>query len=140
MNIRVVRDTPTLISTIGKMFVNNPTAYCQTLEPPIKTDGSKPRAIPCGTYPLTVRYSPRFKRDVPHIENVLGFSDVEIHIGNSAEDTHACVLTGKTRGEDYIYHSGEMFEPLLKLLIAVPGPHSITIEEAFPCPTESSTT
>lgn len=131
MKLRVIRDTKTSISTIGKLYVDG-TFYAHTLEPPIKASG-KPRAIGCGTYPLTMRMSAHWHRPMPHIDKVPDFSEVEIHIGNFAHDTKACLLPGASRGPmaDFIGESAKVFEPLRTLLIETPGPHEITYDEAF---------
>ena len=85
---------------------------CFTLEPPFADDTVKPRAIPAGTYPLTIRYSAKHGRLVPHVENVPGFTEVEIHWGNYPKDTEACLLVGTMQGTDFVGHSVEAFNDL----------------------------
>ena len=51
-------------------------------------------AIPYGTYEVTVTYSPRFKRKLPLVNGVKGFSGIRIHPGNTAADTEGCLLPG----------------------------------------------
>ncbi len=51
-------------------------------------------AIPCGTYPIIMDMSTRFKRIMPHILSVDGFEGIRIHAGNSADDTEGCILLG----------------------------------------------
>lgn len=51
-------------------------------------------AIPCGAYPLILDLSHRFKKIMPHILNVEGFSGVRIHAGNTEADTEGCILLG----------------------------------------------
>lgn len=94
MKVEVRRDLYSSLSTQGRLAIDG-APQCFTLEPPEKLDGSKPRAIPCGTFPLTIRWSFHFKRHVPHIEKVSGFEAVEQHIGNSPDDTEACTLVGQ---------------------------------------------
>lgn len=50
--------------------------------------------IPAGEYPLTITYSPRFKRRLPLINNVPGRSGIRIHAGNYARESEGCLLMG----------------------------------------------
>ena len=52
-------------------------------------------AIPVGLYDVLYTYSPRFKRMLPLINNVLGYEGVRFHAGNSIADTSGCILLGK---------------------------------------------
>lgn len=115
MNLEVQRKTFTDKSIIGELFLNGAhEAY--TLEPP-KHD-FKPCAIPVGTYDVTLRYSPKHGRIIPHVENVPGFSEIEIHIGNFPKDTEGCLLVGQSLGPvpDEILGSGAEFQPLFDKL------------------------
>jgi len=51
-------------------------------------------AIPVGTYDLIVTMSNRFKKPLPLLVDVPGFSGVRIHAGNDASNTEGCVLIG----------------------------------------------
>jgi hypothetical protein len=95
--VEVRRDLYTPASTQGRMAIDG-VPECFTLEPPEKKDGTKPRCIPCGTYPLTIRWSFDHHRHLPHVESVPGFTAIEQHIGNTSKDTLACTLLGKVRG------------------------------------------
>ena len=57
-------------------------------------------AIPRGRYRVVMSYSPRFKRRLPELLDVPGFSNIRIHGGNDADDTLGCVLLGFTRTAD----------------------------------------
>ncbi|WP_300879802.1 DUF5675 family protein, partial [uncultured Alistipes sp.] len=42
-------------------------------------------AIPAGTYKVTMQYSPRFRRVLPYLHDVLHFLGILIHSGNTEE-------------------------------------------------------
>ena len=81
--------------------------FCFTLEPPVKLDG-KPRAIPAGPYPLTIRWSDEFGKHVPHVENVRGFTAIEQQVGNFPRDTKECTLVGQTCGPQPDFIGGSL--------------------------------
>jgi Family of unknown function (DUF5675) len=114
MDIRVRRDLYSSLSTQGQLLLDLQ-HFCYTLEPPIKTDGTKPRAIPTGTYPLTIRWSDEFGKHVPHVEDVHDFIAIEQHIGNYPKNTKACTLVGMERGPlpDFIAHSLKAWTALM---------------------------
>jgi Family of unknown function (DUF5675) len=115
MKIIVKRDIFTPISTTGIMTIDG-VFECFTMEPPVKHDGTKPRCIPTGTYPVTIRWSKKFERNMPHIENVSGFDAIEIHWGNFPHDTDGCTLVGTSRSENLIRNSRAAFEVLFDKL------------------------
>lgn len=107
MKITVRRDLYSSLSSQGELLLDDQ-HFCYTLEPPVKLDGPKPRAIPVGTYPLTIRWSDEFKKHVPHVEDVPGFTAIEQHIGNFPRDTKACTLVGLTRGPEPNFIGGSL--------------------------------
>ena len=48
--------------------------------------------IPVGTYPVSVTFSPRFKRMLPLIGNVPGRSGIRFHRGTRPEHSKGCIL------------------------------------------------
>ena len=118
MNIVIRRLWLSEKSTIGKLFLDGK-EECFTLEPILRNDQVKPRAIPAGSYDLTIRYSPKHRRLIPHVEHVPGFSEIEIHIGNKPADTEGCCLVGKVRGPqpDWIGESTLAFNELFAKLV-----------------------
>ena len=48
--------------------------------------------IPCGTYPIAVTWSPRFKRMLPLVLNIPGRSGIRFHRGTKPEHSRGCIL------------------------------------------------
>lgn len=109
MRIEVRRSWYTSRSTVGELYLNGQ-FFCYTLEPP-KRD-VKPRAIPVGTYDLSLRFSERFSRLMPHVESVPGFGGILIHWGNYPKDTEGCLLVGSTHETDFVGNSRSSFDRL----------------------------
>jgi len=79
---------------IGDLFING-VFFCHTLEDEKRADGLKvfgETAIPTGVYNVKLTVSNRFKRLMPILLDVEGFSGVRIHGGNTSKDTHGCPL------------------------------------------------
>lgn len=96
--IRVKRKFLGETYTIGEMSING-IKFCDTLEDKVRNLTTEAKvygktAIPKGTYNVKMRYSPRFKRRLPEIENVPHFTGVLIHRGNTEDDTSGCILLG----------------------------------------------
>lgn len=51
-------------------------------------------AIPRGIYECHITYSPKFKRMLPLLLDVKGYSGIRIHSGTKASDTEGCLLPG----------------------------------------------
>ena len=52
--------------------------------------------IPEGNYPVSVTFSPRFKRILPLIGNVPSRSGIRIHRGTKPEHSKGCILVSAT--------------------------------------------
>ena len=76
-------------------------------------------AIPEGRYPLVITKSIRFKKWLPLLLGVPGFSGVRIHAGNTAKDTQGCILVGENKKVGMV----------VKLSHLAPTPH----REVHPC-------
>ena len=57
--------------------------------------------IPAGTYPCKMTWSPRFKKQMPLIDNVPGREGIRIHMGTKPEHSHGCILMSYL-GLDYV--------------------------------------
>ena len=118
--IQVIREGFTDTSTYGKMYING-SFFCYTLEDIVRPFGVKvygKTAIPKGLYNVNVTYSGHFRRHMPILYNMpnryelrgggIAFSGVRIHGGNTAKDTHGCILVAKKRiDEDTIQGTAE---------------------------------
>lgn len=137
MKLKLVRDTFTNTTTIGKLFIND-AFECFTLEDTDRHLENNPSAkiksltaIPRGIYKIELRYSPHFGCVTPHLIDVNGFIYVLIHWGNYAKDTDGCILVGQTKGVDFIGHSKDEFKILFdKIETAIHGGEEVTIEVA----------
>ena len=54
-------------------------------------------AIPRGRYEVVLTYSNRFKKWLPEVLGVPGFTAIRIHGGNTHEDTEGCPLLGEEK-------------------------------------------
>lgn len=134
-------------ATIGKLYIDG-NYECFTLEDtvrPVKI--AHETAIPAGSYDLTLDYSPKFKRVMPHVLNVPGFDGIRIHTGNTDVDTWGCLLLGQThvKGQDFIGHSTLAFQdfyPKLQSAVDRGEPCRITIHDIQnqPAPVEGTDT
>lgn len=93
--------------TIGKLYIDGH-YLCDTLEDTVRPAGTKiagKTAIPAGTYRVKKTMSPRFKKILPEIMNVRGFTGVRIHAGNTAADTDGCLLLGLNKAKGQVLDS-----------------------------------
>jgi hypothetical protein len=141
MELELRRRSSSETCTVGELFVDGH-FECYILEDVVreiegvsvadwKTHGAT--AIPVGTYQITLTQSPRFKRILPLLNRVPGFSGVRIHPGNDADDTEGCLLPGLTVDDDGegVAYSRAAFDRLFDKLTradAIGQPMFITIE------------
>ena len=124
---------------IGKLYINGK-YFCDTLEDvdrglddsmteddikKIKIKGET--AIPVGIYTVLLTYSPKYKKVMPLINNVKGYSGIRIHSGNSSKDTEGCLLVGKNTVVGRLTDSRNTYNALFKRL-QQKGSNKITIE------------
>lgn len=134
MKLKVIRDTFTDLSSIGRMHVNGEDRF-NTLEDTdrkLEDGGEKIYGLTCiprGTYMVELNASGRFGKNSPQILDVPGFTYVRIHPLNWATETEGCIGVGFTRGPDFIGRSVAAYEELQEELIAaVAAGETITIE------------
>ena len=116
LELKVVRKVFSEQCTIGEFYIDN-NFHCYTLEDIVRPDGVKvfgETAIPKGRYEVLVNLSARFKKEMPLLLNVPGFEGIRIHSGNTAADTHGCILVGKNKGEDRIWDCQTVFDVIVE--------------------------
>lgn len=120
MKVMVERAECNEASSIGRMYIDN-AFFCYTLEDKDRNLECRPdgkvygkSAIPRGTYQVIVDFSQRFKRPMPRLLDVPGFTGVRIHPGNTADDTDGCILVGIGTGKDMLFNSRAAYERLMQ--------------------------
>lgn len=73
-------------------------------------------AIPTGSYEIIISYSNRFKKPLPLLLNVKGFTGIRIHAGNVASDSEGCLLPGTDHDVDRVNNSRVAFLDLSNLI------------------------
>ena len=126
MEIHIERRWKKPAYTIGVMSINGE-ILCETLEDTdrglkksmplgeiarIKVKGQT--AVPSGRYQVLLTYSPKFKKKMPLINAVPGYSGVRIHPGNDASATEGCVLVGENKAVGKVLNSRHWFNILLE--------------------------
>lgn len=113
MKLKLIRETYTKDSTIGKLYVDG-VFTCYTLEDAVRDKKIKNvTAIPVGTYKVIIDFSNRFKQLMPLLLNVPNYAGVRIHPGNYSKDTEGCILVGTTKGVNMIGNSRAAYASLL---------------------------
>ena len=103
--------------TIGKLFINDE-YFCDTIEDidrGLKSSMSveyirkkkvyAETAIPTGTYKIEMTYSSKFKRILPLLVDVKGFSGIRIHRGNTEIDSSGCIIIGENKVKGKVINS-----------------------------------
>lgn len=128
MRLTLMRIANKSTYTIGKLYIDG-CYYCDVLEDTdrgldddmeeseiLKKKIKGQTAIPTGTYPVKITYSPKYKKLMPLIENVKGYQGIRIHSGNTHKDTEGCLLVGKNKEVGKVLESRKTFNALYKIL------------------------
>ncbi len=116
MKIDIIRveNNPTE-GTFGVLLLDNRT-FCVTLEETQKTEPYDSR-IPAGHYVCERYFSPSKNTIVWELQYVQNRTHVQIHAGNTLNDTEGCILIGqyfdKFRGDRAVLNSGETFRKFM---------------------------
>ena len=95
--------------TFGEVYVNG--HYIG-----VTLERGRDRIIPAGNYPARVEWSNKFHRNVVKLDQVPGRTFIEIHAGNSIDDTEGCILIGESRHGNSIWNSRTALTRLLSSL------------------------
>lgn len=119
--------------TIGDLFIDDK-FFCNTIEdtvrelPPICPNTPKgisctcsgkvyaETAIPSGTYKVTMKYSPKFKRVLPYLHDVPHFIGILIHSGNDQTASAGCLICGKNTVKGKVLESRATSDALNAIL------------------------
>lgn len=143
MRITLVRIANRPTYCIGKLYIDGQ-YFCDTIE---DTDrglndemtekeilGKKIKgqtAIPTGIYPVYITYSPKYKKQMPLIDNVKGYSGIRIHSGNTAKDTEGCLIVGKNKEVGKVLESRKVYNALFRELVSYKGKIIIDIQRKY---------
>lgn len=114
MTLELVREHCYADRTEGRLSIDG-IFECWTLEPARRAENpilAHP-AIPAGEFKITIAYSPKFHCMLPHLGNVPGRQNIEIHAGNTAKDTEGCILVGQQRVNSGILNSRDAVHALM---------------------------
>lgn len=125
--------------TVGKVFLDGQ-RFCESMEDKdrgltqdmseeeikrVKVYGET--AIPAGVYTVKMTYSPKYKRMMPEVLNVPGYSGIRIHSGNTAKDSLGCILLGRNTKVGMVTESRKTCKEFERLLEAAGGECKLTI-------------
>lgn len=129
MRLTLVRIARKDTYTIGKLYIDG-VYECDVLEDrdrglddsmsleEIKKKKIKGEtAIPTGIYNVFITYSPKYKKQMPLIDNVKGYSGIRIHSGNTHKDTEGCLLVGQNKEVGKVINSRVTFNKLFAKLM-----------------------
>ena len=125
--------------TVGKVIIDGK-RFCESMEDKdrgltqdmseeeikrVKVYGET--AIPTGVYTVKMTYSQKYKRKMPEVLNVPGYSGIRIHSGNTAKESLGCILLGRNTKVGMITESRKMCQEFERLLKAAGGECKLTI-------------
>ena len=133
MRLVVLREPTIEGATFGSLYLDGH-RFCDTLEDAIREVDGVPvetwkvkgaTAIPADEYDLVLSLSMRFRRVLPEVVDVPGFTGIRIHAGNTIEDTEGCLLVGSARTARTVTGSKVALEKLLAILSKDTRAHTI---------------
>ena len=128
MKLKLIRNKSNQEYTEGKLYIDG-VFFCDTLEDQdrglyqhmslaeikaVKVYGET--CIPYGTYKVELSYSPKFKKIMPAILDVKGFTGVRIHNGSYTYHSSGCPLVGIKYKDGMLTNSRKTFNELMQKL------------------------
>ena len=123
INLLIIRDTFTDVSTLGQLFLNGE-RFCDTLELPWKDNQRRISCIPEGEYKVRIRVARESaSRDYVHllVQEVPNRDYILFHRGNSAKDTRGCIVVGQGSQQNIVHNSVLAMDLLMKEIINLGG-------------------
>ena len=122
MHIHAHRNVFTENSTISNVTVNGDFIcfFLEDKDRKLEDGGTKVygrTAIPRGFYEIKMDYSPKYKKNMPHVLDVPQFEGIRIHPGNQADDTEGCLIPGLDYKTDWVSESKIAYEKLLSMML-----------------------
>ena len=128
MKLELVRIANRPTYCIGKLYIDG-VWFCDTIEDTdrglddsmsvdeiLKKKIKGETAIPTGIYKIEITYSPKYKRMMPIMIGVKGYSGIRIHSGNTSKDTEGCLLVGKNKKVGMVTDSRNTYQRLFARL------------------------
>ena len=113
---------------IGKLYIDG-NYFCDVIEDTdrglddkmdekdiLKKNVKGETAIPTGVYPVYITWSPKYKKPMPLIDKVKGYSGIRIHSGNTSKDTEGCLIVGRNKEVGKVLESRKTYNALFKIL------------------------
>lgn len=126
--------------TIGNLYIDE-VFFCNTLEDKNrdlnkngKFDNGETKVysetcIPFGEYEVKITYAPKFKRELPWLQNVPSFTGILIHRGNNDKHTSGCILVGENKAVGKLLNSSKYeIELTNKIKEAIKKGEKVTIK------------
>lgn len=143
MRLTLVRIANRPTYCIGKLYIDGKW-FCDTIEDTdrglcdemsekeiIERKVKGETAIPTGIYQVLITYSPKYKKQMPLINNVKGYSGIRIHSGNTSKDTEGCLIVGKNKEVGKVLESRITYNALFKRLQQAKGKIIIDIQRKY---------
>lgn len=128
MKLELIRIANRPTYCIGKLYIDG-VWFCDTIEDTdrglndsmsveeiLKKKIKGETAIPTGIYKIEITYSPKYKRMMPLLIGVKGYSGIRIHSGNTSKDTEGCLLVGRNTKVGMVTDSRNTYQRLFARL------------------------